>query len=303
MKNSILILFLLSIISLGKDDTKNELSEKFIAEQLEFCAAQYKLMAEDCADSLFPRSYENGKFITSKSDWWCSGFFPGSLVYLYEFSSEQYFKDQILNRFKYLEKEKYNTSDHDIGFKIYCSFGNMLRATKDTTTYKQIILDAANSLLKRYNPKLGVIRSWDNWEPDWQYVVIIDNMMNLELLIEATNLSGDSTFVKAAISHADKTIENHFRDDGSSYHVVSYDTLTGKPHLKETRQGFSDESAWARGQAWGLYGFTTMYNLTGKQRYLDKANEIAKFILNNTNLPKDLIPYWDYNSDKIPNTL
>ena len=222
MKKLLILLFLILLLFSCFHSEKNEyLSKDFLKEQLDFCVEQYKLMAEACPDSLFPRTFEDKKLVTSNSAWWCSGFFPGGLVYLYEYTGDEYFKDQILNRFKYLEKEKLNPADHDIGFKIYCSFGNMLRVTSDTVKYKPIIIDAAKILLTRYKPELGVIRSWNNWKEEWQYAVIIDNMMNLELLLAATKLSGDSTYFNTAISHADRTHENHFREDNSSYHVLS----------------------------------------------------------------------------------
>lgn len=303
MKGLLLLLPVLILISCSKLDTETPLSKEFIKKQLDFSTQQYELMSTACPDSLFPKTFEDGELKTSASNWWCSGFFPGSLVYLNEYKGDDFFKEEILNRFKYLEKEKFNPENHDIGFKIYNSFGNMLRTTKDTAKYSPIIIDAAKTLLTRYNSDLGLIRSWDSSKDDWQYVVIIDNMMNLELLIATTELSGDSIFYNAAISHADKTLENHFRVDFSSYHVVSYDTLSGKPNLKVTHQGFSNESAWARGQAWGLYGYTTMYKLTKEKKYLDIANKIANFYLDHPNLPEDLIPYWDFNAENIPNEL
>jgi unsaturated chondroitin disaccharide hydrolase len=302
MKKRLLLIYpILVILSCSPNEDRGYLSKDFLNKELAFCAEQYKLMAQTCPDSLFPKTFIDNNLVTSNSESWCSGFFPGGLVYLYEYTGDRYFNDQVLNRFKYLEKEKLNSRDHDIGFKIYCSFGNMLRVTDDLSKYKPIIIEAANTLLTRYNPELGVIRSWNNWKEEWQYAVIIDNMMNLELLLAATTLSGDSTYFNVAISHADRTEENHFRKDNSSYHVLSYDTLSGKPHLKQTHQGFSDESSWARGQAWGLYAYTFMHKLTGYERYLDRAVKIAEFILNHPNLPHDLIPYWDYDAKTIPN--
>jgi len=303
MKRLLLLLPVLLLVSCSNSETNDKSSKAFLKKQLDNSIEQYRLMSASCPDSLFPKTYEDNVLITSASNWWCSGFFPGGLVYLYEYSGDQFFKKQILNRFEYLEKEKFNPENHDVGFKIYCSFGNMLRVTKDTAKYKSIIIDAANTLLTRYDLEMGLIRSWDNWEDDWQYAVIVDNMMNLELLLAATKLTGDSTYYNATISHADKTLENHFREDFSSYHVLSYDTLSSKPHMKFTHQGFSDESAWTRGQAWGLYGYTTMAKLTGHKRYLDAAVNIAEFYLNHPNLPEDLIPYWDFNAPNIPNEL
>jgi unsaturated chondroitin disaccharide hydrolase len=187
-----------------------------------------------------------------------------------------------------------------MGFKIYCSFGNGYRLTKDGN-YHDIIIQSAKTLSTRFRPITGTIRSWDHNGDKWGYPVIIDNMMNLELLFAATRLTGDSSFYRIAVSHANTTMKNHFRPDNSSYHVLDYDTLTGKVLKKNTHQGYSDESAWARGQAWGLYGFTMCYRETKDPAYLQLAEKIAAFILNHPNLPKDLVPYWDYNDPNIPN--
>ncbi|MDR1938447.1 MAG: glycoside hydrolase family 88 protein, partial [Tannerellaceae bacterium] len=159
----------------------------------------------------------------------------------------------------------------------------------------------AESLASRFNPVIGCIKSWDHNTNKWQFPVIIDNMMNLEFLFWASRESGDSKYRDICISHADKTITNHFRPDYSSYHVVSYDTITGQVEKKNTHQGYADESAWARGQAWGLYGFVVMYRETQDVKYLEQAKNIAGFILNHPNLPADKIPFWDFNAPDIPN--
>lgn len=270
---------------------------------LAFSEKQSLLMAEkyNHQEGLLPKSYENGKDISSDSRWWCSGFFPGTLWYIYENSKNpevlkyaELYTDRI-------EREKYTTDNHDIGFMIFCSFGNGYRLTKNEH-YKDVILTASQSLSTRYDPNVGLIRSWDWNEEVWQYPVIIDNIMNLEMLLWASKNSEDNTFREIAISHADKTLENHFRPDFSSYHVVSYDTISGMPELKVTHQGYSDESAWSRGQSWGLYGYTYLYRETQDEKYLTHAKRIADYIINHPNMPKDYIPYWDYDSPDIPHT-
>ncbi|HKL34205.1 MAG TPA: glycoside hydrolase family 88 protein, partial [Tangfeifania sp.] len=186
---------------------------------------------------------------------------------------------------------------HDLGFMVFCSYGNAYRLIGNEE-YKDVILQASESLLTRFNPTVGCLKSWDHG--DWQFPVIIDNMMNLEMLFWASEVSGDPKFREAAISHADVTLENHFRDDWSSYHVVDYDTITGEPIAKVTHQGLSDESAWGRGQAWGFYGYTMTYRETTDKKYLNVAENIAGFILEN--LPEDGVSYWDYNDPEIPET-
>jgi unsaturated chondroitin disaccharide hydrolase len=246
-----------------------------------------------------PRSTNpDGKAKTVPSNEWTSGFYAGNLWYMYDYSKDKKWEQAARLWTAALEKEKFNTHTHDLGFMLYCSFGNGYRLTKDPA-YKDILIQGAKSLSTRFNSKTGTIKSWDHGK--WQFPVIIDNMMNLELLFWATKATGDSSFYKIAVTHANTTMKNHFRADNSSYHVVDYDTLTGKVLSRVTHQGYADESAWARGQAWGLYGYTTTYRETKDKRYLDQAVKIADFILSHPNLPKDKVPYWDYNAGLIPN--
>lgn len=246
-----------------------------------------------------PRALENGELVLVPSKDWCSGFFPGELWYLYQYTHNEKWLKEARAFTANIEPEKTNGGTHDMGFKIYCSVGNGYKLTKDPH-YKAVLLEAAKTLATRFNPKVGCIKSWDN-RPAWKFPVIIDNMLNLELLFEASKLSGDKTYYKIAVSHANTTMKNHFRADYSSYHVVDYDPETGAVLHKQTHQGYADNSAWARGQAWGLYGFTMCYRETKNQAYLLQAQHIARFIFSNPNLPKDMVPYWDFNDPAIPN--
>jgi unsaturated chondroitin disaccharide hydrolase len=263
---------------------------------------QYKvLMGRVPADRLPKTYYVMGdRLETSNSGWWTSGFYPGTLFYLYEFSHDTALVREAKDRLKLLEKEQFNKGTHDLGFMMYCSYGNGLRLL-GTPEFRQVLLNSAASLSTRFNPKVGCIRSWDS--KPWKYPVIIDNMMNLELLFWATAASGDSSYYKIAVTHANTTMKNHYRPDYSSYHVVDYDTATGDVIAKKTAQGYADSSAWARGQAWGLYGYTVMYRSTHDPKYLAQAENIARFILTNPRLPEDKIPYWDYDAPDIPRAL
>jgi len=252
------------------------------------------------AELVSPRTLANDSLKLVASRDWTSGFFPGELWYLYEYTGKDEWKVQAQHFTAGIEREKSNATTHDMGFKIYCSFGNGYRLAKDPS-YKEVILQAAKTLTTRFNPKVGCIRSWDHHKEQWNFPVIIDNMMNLELLFAATRLSGDSSFYKIAVTHANTTMKNHYRPDYSSYHVVDYDTSTGTVRMKQTAQGYADGSAWARGQAWGLYGYTMCYRFTKDKRYLQHAEHIASFILNHPNLATDLVPYWDFNAPGIPN--
>ena len=280
---------------------KPETMDKVIDESLAFSLKQYALMYDVMKGKpdLLPRTIDTtGALVTAKSDWWTSGFFPGSLWYLYEYSKDVKFRKAAGEMTARIEKEKNNTGTHDLGFMLYCSFGNGLRLTSNES-YRDVLLTGAKSLITRYHPNIGCIQSW-NSRRGWQCPVIIDNMMNLEFLMWAFKITGDSTYYKICTSHADTTMKNHYRPDFSSYHVVSYDTITGRVETKQTAQGYSDESAWSRGQSWGLYGYVVMYRETGLQRYLDQAVNIAEFLINHPNLPEDKIPYWDYNAPEIP---
>nr|WP_121270324.1 glycoside hydrolase family 88 protein [Pedobacter schmidteae] len=263
---------------------------------------QYQLMMKNLPPNQFPKTFYplTGKFEACNSDWWVSGFYPGSLLYIYEQTKDTILYKETERMLKVLEKEKNNKTTHDLGFMMYCSFG-MANSMNPKPEYKDILISSARSLASRFNPKVGCIQSWDA-KPD-EFLVIIDNMMNLELLFWATRETGDSTYYKMAVTHANTTMKNHFRPDYSSYHVINYHPETGQVQEKRTDQGYADESAWARGQAWGLYGYTLMYRETKDKRYLDQANHIAGFLLQHPNMPEDKIPFWDFNAPDIPKAL
>ena len=231
---------------------------------------------------------------------WRSGFFAGNMWNMYEFTTDTSWSKMARRWTSALEPLQWFTEHHDLGFMVYCSYGAGYRLTGDTA-YSRIIVQAAQSLSTRYSPVTKTIKSWNSFK-SWTdstiyyYPVIIDNMMNLELLFYASEASGNPTFRNIAISHTNTTLENHFREDFSAYHVVMYDSATGKVLGKESAQGYANESAWARGQAWALYGFTTTYRWTKDERYLKQAVNIANYLMKHPNLPVDKVPYWDYNA-------
>lgn len=237
---------------------------------------------------------------------WRSGFFPGSVWYLYEMTGDNGLLPLAQKYTEALDEAKRLTWHHDIGFIINSSYGNGLRIT-GKTVYKDVMIEAAKSLCTRFREKPGTIQSWNvsgnSWQAKkgWECPVIIDNMMNLELLFEATKLSRDSTFYKIAVSHADRTLKEHFRPDGSCYHVVDYSLKDGSVRHRQTAQGYADESVWSRGQAWAIYGFTMCYRYTGNQKYLNQAIKTFNFMKNHQRMPEDLIPYWDMDAPNIPN--
>ena len=299
-KEILALLFIVILMGCAGKDEMDAVIEKGLSVSVE----QSKLMAKSIWEqkTLLPRTLDKeGKLITSDSKWWTSGFFPGVLWYLYEATGDTLLKEYACDYTSRVEKEKYNKGNHDVGFMLYCSFGNGYRLTGNEK-YKQVLLKGAESLSTRYKDHIGVIRSWDFNRAVWQYPVIIDNMMNLELLEWASKNSDNSRFAAIARSHADVTLKNHFRADYSCWHVVSYDTITGQPEKKHTRQGYSHESSWSRGEAWALYGYVMMYRETQQKHYLVHAKKVAYYILTHPRMPEDGIPYWDYDAPDIPDT-
>lgn len=279
---------------------KNKM-KALIQDNFTFAAKQYQYLKANTPDSVMPRSYvaATGKSVTSDTKWWCSGFYPGTLWYLYAYTKDEAIKKEAEQRLAVLEKEKYYTGNHDLGFMMFCSFGTAYKYTNNPA-YKDVVTIAAKSLSTRYRPAIKSIQSW-NSRDILKCPVIIDNMMNLELLHWVSDHGGDPIFKEIAVTHANTTIANQFRPDNSSYHVVDWDLNTATVLKKITWQGAADSSAWSRGQTWGLYGYTMMYRFTKNPAYLSQAKKIAHFILSNPNLPSDKIPYWDFDAPGIPN--
>lgn len=245
---------------------------------------------------LADRTDKDGAFVSAEPCQWTAGFFPGTLWYLYANNKKQEFKTAAIKMTERMEQQQNNVYTHDIGFMMNCSYGNALDVTNDSTLIP-VLVRSAESLYSRFDDKIGCIRSWNKREgKDWDYIVIIDNMMNLELLMRASELTGDKKFSSAARSHADKTIKNHFRPDGSCCHVVSYDSGSGESNGQFTAQGLADDSSWSRGQGWAVYGFSSMYKWTAERRYLKQAEKSAEFIIGHSNTPEDGIVYWDYDA-------
>lgn len=271
-------------------------------EQLRYALKCTELARKTAKDGrVTPRSIDkNGNLVLVGPKDWCSGFFAGSLWQMYQYTHDQFWRENAVSNTWLIESAKWHRGTHDLGFMIGDSFGNAYQLTGEQS-YRDVMLQAARTLITRYSPKVGCIRSWDHNADKWKYPVIIDNMMNLEMLFEATKLTCDSTFYKIAVSHANTTMKNHFREDYSSYHVVDYDPQTGGVRTKVTHQGYSDDSFWSRGQGWALYGYTMCYRYTHDKRYLEQAQGVAKFLFSLKNMPEDGIFYWDMKDPAIPN--
>ena len=293
MKHLFLILTVIATLTgCSPENPAQEIADRVF----ELARIQYSYMDEALAEDRFPRcTDEEGKLVTTKNvGWWCSGFHPGSLWYIYEYTGDEAFREMAWKYTDRLETLLDRQCDHDIGFQINCSYGNALRLTGDSLRTVPVYIAAAHKLAERFDPEAGVIRSWDFLRNDWIYPVIIDNMMNLELLTKASRLSGTETLMETAVKHATTTLENHFRDDWTSWHLLDYDPEDGKVRYRETVQGYAHGSAWARGQAWALYGYTMMARETGSKDFLEAAENIGRMLI--SKLPEDGIPYWDFNA-------
>jgi unsaturated chondroitin disaccharide hydrolase len=273
-------------------------------KQIQYCVQQAdRSLQQIPADSVnLPRNIENGKSTWKYVSYhdWCSGFWPGILWYLYEGTHDAKLKTAA-DKFtrELIPLSNHTGFDHDLGFMVFNSFGNGYRLTKNPE-YKQVILNSADSLATLFNPKVGTILSWPSMvkKMGWPHNTIIDNMINLELLFWASKNGGSKHLYDIAVKHAETTMHNHFRPDYSSYHVVVYDTVTGKKIKGVTHQGYADNSMWARGQSWAIYGFTMCYRETKKAEFLDFAQKVTDVYLKS--LPADLVPYWDFNAPDIP---
>ena len=297
--SSILIVLALSSCTFYKKQTSTTLD---VAEAQ---TEQMLLKLDKQKSALMPRTTHNEETRFSSLHDWTSGFFPGTLWYLSELTGKDKWRVAAVKYTEKMEQIQYLKWHHDIGFMMGCSYGNGFTFSANEA-YKPIIVESAKSLATRFRPNAGIIQSWNSdrgWQGKrgWKCPVIIDNMMNLELMFMATEISGDSTYYNIALSHADQTLKNHYRDDMSCYHVVDYDPESGVVRSKETAQGYANESDWARGQAWGIYGFTLCYGFTKDERYLERAIAIAEYLMNHPQMPEDQIPLWDFDapSDKM----
>lgn len=307
MRNTLPFFVLSLLLTLGCIPAK-EKKVDFIEDNIANAVEQHTIQTDIIEKSgkiLNPRTVDaEGNIEYIPIDDWCSGFFPGNIWYTYKLTGDGKWLPLARKYTEALDSVKHLKWHHDVGFMIGSSYLNGLRIA-GIPEYKDVVVETARSLSTRFRPGAGVIQSWDadrGWQGQrgWKCPVIIDNMMNLELLFEATRLSGDSTFYNIAVSHANTTMANHFREDNSCYHVVDYDPQTGVVRKRQTAQGYADESSWARGQAWALYGYTACYRYTQDEKYLEQAEKVYDFIFNNKNLPEDLVPYWDYDAPNIP---
>ena len=294
-RNFLPILGLLSLFVLGACSAERDPKIASLKHALEVADSQLlDAAAELDTTNCFPRSLMP-KFRAVDAKDWTSGFFPGSLWQCYRFTGDEKLLAEARKYTDRLEGIQYYKGTHDLGFMVFCSFGQQMQTLHDRHS-EEVIVEAAKSLVSRCDPRIGLIRSWDFGE--WNYPVIIDNMMNLEMLFWAAKNGGNPYLYDVAVSHADKTMKCQFRPDYTSYHVAVYDTITGNLIKGVTHQGYADSTMWARGQAWAIYGYTVVYRETKDPKYLDFAQKVTDVYLER--LPEDKVPYWDFSAPGIP---
>ena len=275
----------------------------FVKENMEFAAGQYRRMVADApaGKAVMPHCLDaRGRLVRVPVYSWTAGFFPGTLWYLADYLDDSVLADSARSYTLRMEPTKNYTGNHDVGFMMYCSYGNALRFGPQRDD-EDVLTTSARTLCKRFDERVGAIKSWNSfrsWHGDstYTYPVIIDNMMNLELLFHAARTTGDEDIRRVAVSHAEKTMRWQVRPDGSCFHVVYYDPATGAFIKGETAQGYADNSTWSRGQAWGIYGFTMVYRETGDKRFLETAQRMADFYVNHPALPSDGVAFWDFDA-------
>lgn len=275
----------------------------FVTKGLKRAQVQSALMDTQIEDvNKFPSSLDtDGSIKSAGVKSWISGFYPGDLWMLYGYTGDKKWEEMARRHSAPIDQLRHYTKTHDLGFMVGCPLLAAYSLTNDSE-YRQIIIDASDALISRFNPTVGLIRSWDNKGGAANpYRVIIDNMMNLEMLFKASEFTGDKKYYDIAVTHANTTLKNHFRADNSAYHIICYDVNTGKVLDHQGGQGYSNTSSWSRGQSWGLYGFTMCYRFTHDERYLDRAKKSADYLINHRNMPDDMVPYWDYYAPGIPN--
>ncbi|MGW3647215.1 glycoside hydrolase family 88 protein [Streptomyces sp. NPDC000878] len=270
-----------------------------LREAADFAAERIRTVAPNV--TAFPVGTHFEKWVYSQNGGWVGGFWPGTLWMAWLHTRDDTFRTWALASAEKLAPRQYDTSTHDLGFLFYPSWATAWRLTGDDA-WRTGAVQAAESLIQRYNPRGRFIRAWGALtDPTNAGRVIIDTMMNLDLLAFASRQTGDPKYLDIAVEHARTTQRVFPRADGSTPHVYDFDPDTGAPIGPNTVQGYSPTSCWSRGQAWGLYGFTTMYRRTGNAEFLATARRLADFAVRS--LTPDHVPVWDYRAPQQPHDI
>lgn len=266
----------------------------WLGEELQYALKKTKENETDFYDQVPWAVSKDLVFEATPNDYWTSSFWLGMLFLAKEATGDGSFDDIISNQMaSFTERldKKIGLDTHDIGFLYTLSAIADYKVNGNEESAK-LAVQAADELMTRYNEKAGIIQAWGNLADENENGrMIIDCLMNLPLLYFASQMTGDDRYRKAATRHAKQTQKYIIRDNSTTYHTYFFDRQTGEPVRGETAQGYSDDSCWARGQAWGIYGFSLSYLYTGDKSFLKSAEEIADYFI--SQLPTDHVVYWD----------
>jgi len=263
---------------------------------LEFADSRLAATADNLAPPNYPvRTNPDGTWKTVEPKDWTSGFLPATLWQVYARTHDPAWLDRAQRWTAPLEPEKTH-DDGDLGFKMYMTFAVQNQLTGDEAA-KQTALAAADTLAARFVPSVGVMRMWDDKDDPGDVRVNIDAMMNMELFYWAA-LNGRPQYAELANRHADRTLTDLVRPDGSTFQFAAWDQATGTLKRQYTEQGAAPDSTWARGQAWAIYGYATAYRYTRNPRYLEASHKAADWFM--SHLPPDHVPYWDFSVPQAP---
>ncbi len=270
-------------------------SNEEVKRAIDAAVVQVKSDLDRFTDSYKVNGTVNNFYEPAENKTWTSGFWTGQIWLAYEMTGDEKFKEVALKQvdsFLHRIDNKIDTNHHDMGFLYSLSCVAAYKITASEVA-KEAALKAADHLISRYQPKGGFIQAWGDVGADDNYRLIIDCLLNLPLLYWASEVSTDKKYANIAREHMNTAVDVLMREDHSTYHTYYFDQKTGKPLYGETRQGYSNESAWARGQAWGVYGSALSYRYTKNEAYIDKFYKMTDFFIDN--LPQDLVPYWDFH--------
>jgi unsaturated chondroitin disaccharide hydrolase len=285
-----LVVVVIAVLTSGCRPTDTPF-DRLVRDDVAYAGNRVSATESSVPASAYPQETDaSGAWKTTLPAIWTSGFQAGLDWELYQATGSPYWRALAQTRQAGVESQDVNTSDHDIGFKIFDSFGNGLRLTGDPSS-KSVLLTAADHLATLYDPDVGCLLSWG--DPKTDFKVVIDSVMNLELLLWASKHGRSTTLRDIALSHARHLQTDHVRADGSTFHAVWYNPTTGAILKQGTIQGNRDASTWSRGQAWAVHGFTMMYRETGDASFLATARSTADWWL--AHVPHDMVPYWDFD--------
>ena len=275
-------------------DNYAPISKEEVDQAIKHAIEQVGTNLPELKDKFKASTSENNFYPVSENVEWTTGFWTGEVWLAYENSNEEKYKEAGLlqvDSFAQRLEQEIDINHHDLGFlySLSCVAGYKLTGSEKA---KETAILAADKLIERYREKGQFIQAWGDPKQE-NHRLIIDCLLNLPLLYWATEVTGEAKYADIAKAHIKTSLNNIMREDKSTYHTYFFDINTGEPLKGVTHQGYRDGSAWARGQAWGVYGVALSYGYTKEKEYIQIFKEITDFFIEK--LPKDLVPHWDFD--------